>query len=97
MLQLMNHAKMVLTDSGGMQEETAVLGVPCLTIRNNTERPVTVEEGTNTVVGTDRENILRAADDVLSTGGKSGRCPELWDGCAAKRIVKIIREWDFCS
>lgn len=97
MLQLMNHAKMVLTDSGGMQEETSVLGVPCLTIRNNTERPVTVEEGTNTIVGTDRENILRAADDVLSTGGKSGRCPELWDGCAAKRIVKIIQEWNFCS
>jgi UDP-N-acetylglucosamine 2-epimerase (non-hydrolysing) len=92
MLQLMDHAKMVLTDSGGMQEETSVLGVPCLTIRKNTERPVTVEEGSNTLAGTDRETIARAAHDILSGGGKGGRCPELWDGRAAQRIVKVIAE-----
>ena len=95
MLQLMNNAKMVLTDSGGMQEETSVLAVPCLTIRNNTERPVTVEEGSNTLVGTNSENILLAADEILSTGGKIGLCPELWDGCAANRIVNVIKDWDF--
>ena len=93
MLQLMDHAKMVLTDSGGMQEETSVLGVPCLTIRKNTERPVTVEEGSNTLVGTDRDTIARAADEILCGGGKDGRCPELWDGHAAQRIVNVIREW----
>lgn len=97
MLQLMNHAKMVLTDSGGMQEETSVLSVPCLTIRNNTERPVTIEEGSNILVGTKSENILQEADGILSTGGKIGRCPELWDGRAAKRIVTIIKDWDFRS
>lgn len=97
MLQLMNHARLVLTDSGGMQEETTVLGTPCLTIRNNTERPVTVEEGTNVLVGTDREKILKSANEILSTGGKKGRRPNLWDGRAAERIVKIIKEWDFRS
>ena len=95
MLQLMNHAKMVLTDSGGMQEETSVLEVPCLTIRKNTERPVTVEEGSNTLVGTEGKDILQAADKILSTGGKRGHCPDLWDGCAAERIVNIIKKWDF--
>ncbi|MGV7221053.1 MAG: non-hydrolyzing UDP-N-acetylglucosamine 2-epimerase [Nitrospinales bacterium] len=97
MLKLMNNAKMVLTDSGGMQEETSVLAVPCLTIRKNTERPVTVDEGSNTLVGTEGKDILKAADEIFSNGGKSGRCPDLWDGCAAKRIVNIIKEWDFHS
>jgi UDP-N-acetylglucosamine 2-epimerase (non-hydrolysing) len=95
MLQLMNHAKMVLTDSGGMQEETSVLAVPCLTIRKNTERPVTVDEGSNTLVGNEGRDILQAASEILSNGGKSGRCPDLWDGCAAERIVNIVKKWDF--
>ncbi len=95
MLQLMNHARLVLTDSGGMQEETTVLGAPCLTLRNNTERPVTLNEGTNVLVGTEREKILSAANEILSTGGKKGRCPKLWDGRAAGRIVNIIAEWNF--
>ena len=97
MLQLMNNAKMVLTDSGGMQEETSVLAVPCLTIRKNTERPVTVDEGSNTLVGIEGKDILQAADEILSNGGKSGRCPDLWDGRAAERIVNIIKKWDFHS
>jgi UDP-N-acetylglucosamine 2-epimerase (non-hydrolysing) len=97
MLQLMNNAKMVLTDSGGMQEETSVLAVPCLTIRKNTERPVTVDEGSNTLVGVEGKDILQAADEILTRGGKSGRCPDLWDGCAAERIVNIIQKWNFHS
>jgi len=87
MLGLVKHAALVLTDSGGLQEETTALGVPCLTLRENTERPITVEQGTNTVVGRDRRLILSLVDDVLRTGGKRGRIPELWDGRAAERIA----------
>jgi len=87
MLGLMAEAKLVITDSGGMQEETTALGVPCLTLRDNTERPITVEQGTNTLVGRDRELILRLVEDILATGGKRGRLPELWDGRAAERIA----------
>jgi len=87
MLGLMANASVVLTDSGGVQEETTALGVPCLTLRENTERPVTVELGTNTVVGRSRERILDVVADVRETGGKAGRLPELWDGNAANRIV----------
>ncbi len=90
MLGLLQTAKMVLTDSGGLQEETTALGVPCLTLRENTERPITVEQGTNTVVGTNPEQIAACVDEVLATGGKSGRVPEYWDGHAAERIVAII-------
>lgn len=93
MVQLMDQAKMVLTDSGGIQEEATVLGVPCLTIRENTERPVTLDAGTNTLVGTSPENILREAEHIIKTGGKQGRCPELWDGCAAERIVRFLEQW----
>jgi len=93
MLGLMREARVVLTDSGGIQEETTALGVPCLTLRENTERPITVEQGTNTVVGTDRGRILATYCDVIETGGKSGRTPELWDGQAAARIVAIINRW----
>jgi len=93
MLGLMQAAKLVLTDSGGIQEETTALGVPCITLRDNTERPITVDEGTNTVVGNSPARILAAVRDVLRTGGKAGRVPELWDGQASQRIVAVLREW----
>jgi UDP-N-acetylglucosamine 2-epimerase (non-hydrolysing) len=86
MLGLMAGAKLVLTDSGGIQEETTAIGVPCLTLRENTERPITVEQGTNTVVGTDVARILATFEEILGTGGKAGRVPALWDGRAADRI-----------
>src|SRR5206468_7268813 len=86
MLGLLANARLVLTDSGGIQEETTSLAVPCLTMRENTERPITVEQGTNTVVGRDRNRIRACVDEILSTGGKRGRMPELWDGHAAERI-----------
>ncbi|HZX26287.1 MAG TPA: UDP-N-acetylglucosamine 2-epimerase (non-hydrolyzing) [Telluria sp.] len=93
MLGLMKDARLVLTDSGGIQEETTALGVPCLTLRDSTERPVTVEAGTNTVVGRERTAILAAADGILLHGGKSGRIPPLWDGKAAERIAADILDW----
>lgn len=89
-LALQAGARVVLTDSGGVQEETTVLGVPRLTLRDNTERPITVSEGTNTVVGTDPERVLAAIDDVLATGGKRGRIPDLWDGSAGERAAQAI-------
>ncbi len=93
MLGLMAGARLVLTDSGGLQEETTALGVPCLTLRSNTERPITVEQGTNTLVGADRELILRSVDDILAGRGKTGRLPELWDGHAAERIAADLWHW----
>ena len=93
MLGLMASAKLVLTDSGGMQEETTALGVPCLTMRENTERPITVEQGTNTLVGRDRERILSVVDEIARSGGKRGRVPELWDGHAAERIAEHLARW----
>lgn len=93
MLSLMSSARMVLTDSGGIQEETTALGVPCVTLRESTERPITVTHGTNTVVGTAREAILAAVAEVLESGGKRGRIPELWDGQAAQRIAGEILSW----
>jgi len=93
MVKLEAHAKMVLTDSGGIQEETTALGVPCLTLRENTERPVTVEHGTNTVVGTSAERVIEEADNILSGKGKRGRVPELWDGQAAGRILNVLKAW----
>lgn len=93
MLGMMKQARLVLTDSGGIQEETTALGVPCITLRENTERPITADEGTNTVVGIDPEKIQASVDDVLATGGKRGRVPEYWDGEAAERIAQVIIEW----
>ncbi|MGL4564385.1 MAG: UDP-N-acetylglucosamine 2-epimerase, partial [Halioglobus sp.] len=93
MLGLMRGASVVLTDSGGIQEETTALGVPCITLRENTERPITVEQGTNTVVGTDPDRIFACYADIMSRGGKAGRVPELWDGKAAERIVEVINQW----
>jgi UDP-N-acetylglucosamine 2-epimerase (non-hydrolysing) len=89
-LQLESEAALVLTDSGGIQEETTALGVPCLTLRENTERPITVTEGTNTLVGSDPARILAAARQILAGQGKRGRVPPLWDGRAAERIVNIL-------
>lgn len=93
MLGLMSHARLVLTDSGGIQEETTALGVPCITLRESTERPITAEQGTNTIVGTDPVKILFAVNEVLSKGGKAGQVPELWDGHAAQRIAVILEKW----
>ncbi len=93
MLGLLARARMVLTDSGGLQEETTILGVPCLTLRENTERPITVEQGTNTLVGSDRDAILKAVDAVLRGRSKRGRIPELWDGHAAERIAADMYHW----
>ena len=92
-LWLMANAKLVLTDSGGIQEETTVLGIPCVTIRENTERPITVKIGTNIVAGTQKENIINAALSQLNRHNNiSNPIPPLWDGKAAKRIVKILIE-----
>ena len=93
MLGLLAHARLVLTDSGGIQEETTALAVPCLTMRDNTERPLTVEQGTNTLVGRDRPRALACVDDILRNGGKRGRTPEYWDGHAAERIADDIARW----
>lgn len=93
MLGLMAGATLVLTDSGGIQEETTALGVPCLTIRDNTERPITVDEGTNTLVGTDPAALVAAAATVLDSGGKRGRVPEYWDGRSAERIAAHLAGW----
>ena len=93
MLGLMSGARVVLTDSGGMQEETTALGVPCLTMRENTERPITIDQGTNTMVGGDAEAILRGVDAILAGGGKGGRIPEYWDGRAAERIAAHLSAW----
>jgi UDP-N-acetylglucosamine 2-epimerase (non-hydrolysing) len=91
-LHLMDHARLILTDSGGIQEESTILGVPCLTLRENTERPVTVEQGTNQIVGRDPKKILAAAARVLGMERRLVKAPELWDGHAAERIVKVLLE-----
>ncbi len=93
MLGLLANAKLVLTDSGGIQEETTALAVPCLTMRDNTERPITVAEGTNTLVGRSRQLTLDCVQEILRTGGKRGRSPELWDGLAAGRIAEELHRF----
>lgn len=89
-LALQQKARVVVTDSGGLQEETTALGVPCLTVRENTERPVTITHGTNTLVGTDMGLLRREVDKILAGKGKGGRVPPLWDGRAAERIVDLV-------
>jgi len=91
-LQLYSNSRLVLTDSGGIQEETTALGIPCLTLRHNTERPVTISQGTNRIVGNDTEVIRREAFAALDSPSPRGRVPELWDGQAAVRIVDAIEE-----
>ena len=93
MVGLLSKARLVLTDSGGVQEETTSLGVPCLTMRPNTERPITVEQGTNTLVPRDASVVLRLVEDILAHGGKRGRAPECWDGHAAARIADHLAGW----
>lgn len=89
-LKLMTYSSIVLTDSGGIQEETTALGIPCLTIRENTERPITVDVGTNTLVGVDRDRIVSQARRVLRDGVPTSQIPDLWDGNAASRIADVI-------
>jgi UDP-N-acetylglucosamine 2-epimerase (non-hydrolysing) len=89
-MKLLSHARLVLTDSGGVQEETTFLGVPCLTMRENTERPITVTEGTNRLVGLDPKRIVAAGLNALAGAGCGGRVPRLWDGHAAGRILDVL-------
>jgi len=91
-LSLFKEARVVLTDSGGLQEETTALGIPCLTIRENTERPVTVTEGTNILVGTSRERIVDEFNNLSSWGEKQASKPEFWDGNASERICISLRQ-----
>jgi UDP-N-acetylglucosamine 2-epimerase (non-hydrolysing) len=92
-MKLMKYSVLVLTDSGGIQEETTVLGIPCLTIRANTERPVTVDVGTNTLVGMDRDRIVSSAHQALAGGTEGASVPELWDGHAAERIAAVLDQF----
>jgi UDP-N-acetylglucosamine 2-epimerase (non-hydrolysing) len=92
-LALQRHATVVITDSGGIQEETTYLGVPCLTIRENTERPITVTMATNTLVGRDMHRLAQEVERILEGEGKKGKIPPLWDGHAAERIAEVITGW----
>jgi UDP-N-acetylglucosamine 2-epimerase (non-hydrolysing) len=89
-MALMNKAKVVFTDSGGIQEETIILGVNCITLRENTEKPVTVTEGTNILVGHDPEKIRKAFKTIISKKQNKKKIPELWDGKTAERIINIL-------
>jgi len=89
-LKLMSDSAVVLTDSGGIQEETTILGVPCLTLRENTERPITVTQGTNRLTGNSTEAILKAYREVRDQPQRPAKVPELWDGRAADRIVTCL-------
>ena len=90
---LINHSKVVLTDSGGIQEETTMLGVPCLTLRKNTERPITIERGTNHLIGSNKQKILTETRRIFNTQKEPGKSrPKFWDGHAAKRIVDVLKK-----
>jgi UDP-N-acetylglucosamine 2-epimerase (non-hydrolysing) len=92
-LKLMSDSMLVLTDSGGIQEETTILGVPCLTLRDNTERPITLTAGTNQLVGTDPDRLLAAYRALRNQHSSSPPRPDKWDGRAAERIARIIADW----
>jgi UDP-N-acetylglucosamine 2-epimerase (non-hydrolysing) len=92
-LALQRRAAVVITDSGGVQEESTYLGVPCLTLRDNTERPITVSLGTNTLVGQDRKKLNSELSNVLAGKAKTGVIPPLWDGHAGERIAEILGNW----
>jgi len=92
-MHLMAKGKLVLTDSGGIQEETTVLGIPCITLRKNTERPVTVEQGTNLLVSTDKNEVIKKSLEIINNKlAINNKIPELWDGKASQRIIKILLE-----
>ena len=95
-MRLYSGARLVLTDSGGLQEETTALGIPCLTLRENTERPITIEMGTNVLVGTDPARIRQTALDILDDAefGRNAKIPPLWDGKAAERICDVLRDFE---
>jgi UDP-N-acetylglucosamine 2-epimerase (non-hydrolysing) len=93
LIGLMQAASLTITDSGGVQEETTALGIPCLTVRENTERPITIDEGTNTLIGIDPGRIIAAAHAILDGGGKRGRVPDLWDGRAAERVADAVQRF----
>jgi UDP-N-acetylglucosamine 2-epimerase (non-hydrolysing) len=90
--RLVAASRVVITDSGGIQEETTVYGIPCITIRENTERPVTVWEGTNELAGTDTAKIIMFTEQILEGNWKKGAIPELWDGHTAERIISILEK-----
>jgi len=89
-MKLMHNSKLCLTDSGGIQEETTYLGIPCITMRENTERPITVDIGTNVIVGSNTDLIIQETEKILQGKQKIGKIPELWDGRAAERIVEVL-------
>lgn len=91
-INLQMSAKFVLTDSGGVQEETTFLGIPCLTVRRNTERPITITQGTNTLVGLSVENVEKTVSQILSNKYKEGAIPEKWDGLTSKRICDVLKK-----
>jgi len=94
-LAFTSQARVIVTDSGGLQEESTALGIPCLTVRPNTERPITVTEGTSTLVANDSSRLREGLNDVFAGTYKTGRCPPLWDGRAAERIAGILADAHF--
>ena len=89
-LSITSQARLIVTDSGGLQEEATALSIPCLTMRANTERPITVEEGSSTLIGSDMDKLRKSISSVVEEKYDCGRCPEFWDGRAAERIVEIL-------
>ena len=94
MICLLDNSKFLMTDSGGIQEESTVLKIPCLTLRENTERPITVNMGTNIIVGTDKNKIIRETNKILSGKEKKSKQPKYWNGHTAQRIIKILTRYD---